>query len=64
VGRPGDRNALRRGHRTPDTGLIVVGFTLLAKAASHAYSQLQQWGGEHGPCLVLLWTPLLTVGPL
>jgi len=42
------------------TGLVVVGFTLLAEAASHAFEGLQR---VHplAPWLTLLWTPLLTV---
>lgn len=42
------------------TGLVVVGFTLLAEAASHAFESLQRvhpWA----PWATLLWTPLLTV---
>ena len=45
------------------TGLVVVGFTLLAEAASHGHEQLRQWG-DYGRYMVLLWTPLLTVGVL
>jgi H+/Cl- antiporter ClcA len=45
------------------TGLVVVGFTLLAEAASHGHEALRQWG-DHGRYLLLLWTPLLTVGLL
>jgi H+/Cl- antiporter ClcA len=45
------------------TGLVVVGFTLLAEAASHAHGRLQQ-SGEYGKWLMLLWTPLLTVAVL
>lgn len=42
------------------TGLAVVGFTLLAEAATHAHALLR---GEvpGGIWLALLWTPLLTV---
>ncbi len=46
------------------TGLVVVGFTLLAEAASHGHGWLQQRGGPWGPYLMLIWTPLLTVGLL
>ncbi|OGA97316.1 MAG: chloride channel protein [Burkholderiales bacterium RIFCSPHIGHO2_12_FULL_69_20] len=45
------------------TGLLVVGFTLLAEAASHAFDQLQQ-AGPYGRWAPLLWTPLLTVALL
>ena len=45
------------------TGLVVVGFTLLSEAATHGHERLRQWGAL-GPYLVLLWTPLLTVGLL
>jgi H+/Cl- antiporter ClcA len=52
------------------TGLVVVGFTLLAEAASAAQGWLQRldpWPGSlpgpwpAGAWLMLLWTPLLTV---
>lgn len=45
------------------TGLLVVGFTLLAEAAGHAFQRLAQSGGamRYAP---LLWTPLLTVALL
>ena len=42
------------------TGLVVVGFTLLAEAASHGFDKLQRLG-PHAEYLPLLWTPLLTV---
>jgi len=42
------------------TGLVVVGFTLLAEAASHAFVALQRLH-PLAPWLALLWTPLLTV---
>ena len=45
------------------TGLIVVGFTLLAEAAAHAFERLEQAGAQ-GRYLALLWTPLLTVALL
>lgn len=45
------------------TGLVVVGFTFLAEAAAHAFSQLEQ-AGTQGRYLALLWTPLLTVAVL
>ena len=45
------------------TGAVVVGFTLLAEAASHAHEQLRHWG-PYGRYLVLVWTPLLTVAVL
>jgi len=45
------------------TGLLVVGFTLLAEAAFDLYRQLSQWG-DLGRYLALLWTPLLTVAVL
>jgi H+/Cl- antiporter ClcA len=45
------------------TGLVVVGFTLLAEAASEGFEALSHWG-EFGPWLPLLWTPALTVGLL
>jgi H+/Cl- antiporter ClcA len=45
------------------TGLLVVGFTLLAEAASHAFLQIEQWG-SYGRYLPLVWTPSLTVALL
>ncbi|MBI5258104.1 MAG: chloride channel protein [Burkholderiales bacterium] len=45
------------------TGLLVVGFTLLAEAASHGFTALQQ-ATPLGRYVPLLWTPLLTVGLL
>lgn len=45
------------------TGLAVVGFTLLAEAATHAHAALRE-RVPGGTWLVLLWTPLLTVGVL
>lgn len=45
------------------TGLVVVGFTLLAEAASHAFAALSSWGAW-GRCVPLLWTPLLTAALL
>lgn len=45
------------------TGLIVVGFTLLADAASRGYEQVRELGA-YGPWLTLLWTPALTVAVL
>jgi H+/Cl- antiporter ClcA len=45
------------------TGLIVVGFTFLSEAATHAFSMLER-AGDHGRYLALLWTPLLTVALL
>jgi len=45
------------------TGLIVVGFTLLAEAAIEAYQHMAQAGG-FGQYLMLLWTPLVTVAVL
>ena len=42
------------------TGLLVIGFTLLAHAAFDAYQTLTHWG-PFGRYLALLWTPLLTV---
>jgi H+/Cl- antiporter ClcA len=48
------------------TGLAVVGFTLLAEAASHGHAWLAghngAWGGS--AWLMLIWTPLLTVAVL
>jgi H+/Cl- antiporter ClcA len=48
------------------TGLAVVGFTLLAEAASHAHAWLRDDAvpGGWGAGLMLLWTPLLTVAVL
>ncbi len=48
------------------TGLVVVGFTLLAEAASHGHEALRTLSvlGPFAPFLMLLWTPLLTVGVL
>lgn len=45
------------------TGLVVVGFTLLAEGAVHAFRQLGQLG-PYGRYLALLWTPALTVAVL
>jgi H+/Cl- antiporter ClcA len=45
------------------TGLIVVGFTFLSEAATHAFSMLER-AGDHGRYLALLWTPMLTVALL
>jgi H+/Cl- antiporter ClcA len=42
------------------TGLVVVGFTLLAEAASHGFEQLRTTG-TWGVWLMLAWTPALTV---
>lgn len=42
------------------TGLLVVGFTLLAEAASRAFLWLQG-PAAGGPWMVLVWTPLGTV---
>ena len=42
------------------TGLVVVGFTLLAEAASHGFEQMRS-GHAWAPWLMLIWTPLLTV---
>lgn len=48
------------------TGLAVVGFTLLAEAASHGHEQLRSSStlGPWAPWLMLAWTPLLTVALL
>jgi len=48
------------------TGLAVVGFTLLAEAASRAHAWLRDDAlpGGWGAWLMLLWTPLLTVAVL
>ncbi len=45
------------------TGLVVVGFTLLAEAASSGFERLRNWG-EYGIWLPLIWTPALTVAVL
>ena len=45
------------------TGLVVVGFTLLAEAASHAFGRLQK-AGSWGLWATLVWTPALTVALL
>lgn len=45
------------------TGLVVVGFTMLAEAASAGFEALRG-AGEFGRWLPLLWTPLLTVAVL
>lgn len=45
------------------TGAVVVGFTLLAEGAIQAFRAIESWGSA-GRYLVLLWTPLLTVGVL
>ena len=41
-------------------GLVVVGFTLLAEAASHGFDELQRLG-PNALYLPLIWTPLLTM---
>ena len=48
------------------TGLLVVGFTLLAEAASDGFELLRGVGGvgSYGPYLALVWTPALTVAVL
>ncbi len=45
------------------TGLIVVGFTLLAEAAVHGFNKVSHWG-PFGQYLPLVWTPALTVALL
>jgi len=45
------------------TGLLVVGFTLLAEAATDGFRQLEQWT-TYGRYLMLIWTPTLTVALL
>ena len=45
------------------TGLIVVGFTFLSEAATHAFSMLER-AGDHGRYLALLWTPMITLALL
>ena len=45
------------------TGLVVVGFTLLADVASNGFSNLHQFGVA-GEWLPLIWTPVLTVAVL
>jgi len=45
------------------TGGLVVGFTLLAESASHAFGRLAGAPGAW-PALSLLWTPALTVAVL
>lgn len=45
------------------TGAVVVAFTLLAEAASHAHEALRH-ATPWAPWLTLLWTPLLTAGLL
>lgn len=45
------------------TGLVVVGFTLAAEAASEGFAHLRQLGAW-GPWLALAWTPALTVAVL
>lgn len=42
------------------TGLVVVGFTLLAEHASHAFEALRQLH-PYAPILAIFWTPALTV---
>jgi H+/Cl- antiporter ClcA len=42
------------------TGLIVVGFTLLAEAATHGFAALTQ-ASVYAKYISLLWTPALTV---
>lgn len=45
------------------TGLVVVGFTFLAEAASERFESLRGLPG-FGPWLTLVWTPALTVAVL
>ncbi len=45
------------------TGLVVVGFTLLAEAASHAFGRMRE-AGPWAAYATLLWTPALTVAIL
>ena len=45
------------------TGLVVVGFTFAAEAASRGFEMIREWG-EAGPWLTLAWTPALTVAVL
>ena len=45
------------------TGLVVVGFTLLAEAASSGFAVLRRFGAV-GIWLPLIWTPVLTVALL
>lgn len=45
------------------TGLVVVGFTLLAEHASHGFEALCQLH-PLAPMLTLVWTPALTIGLL
>ena len=45
------------------TGLVVVGFTLLAEAASEGFEHLRHLG-EFGGWLPLIWTPALTMALL
>jgi H+/Cl- antiporter ClcA len=45
------------------TGLVVVAFTLLSEAASHAHAQLRT-ATDWTPYAALVWTPVLTVALL
>ena len=45
------------------TGVIVVGFTLLAETAIEGFRWIENQG-DHGRYLTLLWTPALTVAVL
>jgi H+/Cl- antiporter ClcA len=45
------------------TGLLVVGFTLLAEGASHLFSALRS-AGPYAALATLIWTPALTVAIL
>ena len=45
------------------TGLVVVGFTLVAERASEVFGHLSSLG-NHGPWLALAWTPLVAVAVL
>jgi H+/Cl- antiporter ClcA len=45
------------------TGLIMVGFTLLAESAAHVFNQFKTLG-IFGPWLALVWTPAITVAIL
>lgn len=61
-GRPWFERALVLGFAAL-TGAVVVGFTLLAEAASHAHAALRN-AAPWAPWLTLVWTPLATAALL
>ena len=63
AGRQWVDRAVVLGYAAAHRRLVVVGFTLLAEAASHGFEQLRSWATP-GRLAVLVWTPVLTVALL